>query len=139
MKNPTKAERKFRLFSRLGELGFSYDECHALYRIEMCLQRWYEQECGNSDNYKSWSIERDEESDKPYMVIHPYNGKTYRYAIADREKGAIKRLDAIMTGKPSLWYYIQTDPRGCALYIGKKADMPLPIDANYNRGIAVCI
>ena len=39
----------------------------ALRRISMTLSRWGELECGDSDNYKSWSIERDKETDKPYI------------------------------------------------------------------------
>ncbi len=179
MKNPTKAERKMQLFNRLMALGFTYQECVSLYKIEMTLHRWYEKECGdefgnciergeicdlqlmdspegktgiwvvdkrekyiwpvrdchttdiNSPEAKR-ALRREQELNIPgqaYMTYDKgFNGQRGKYRIADRETAAIKRLDAIMLGKGHLWYYIQSDPRGCALYIGKLADMLNPID-----------
>ncbi len=173
-KTPTKAERKQHLFNRLMALGFTYQECVSLYKIEMCLHRWHEKECGDVNGY---AIERGEECnlqlmdspegktgiwvvDKREKYIWPlrdckttdinspeakrglrrekdlnipgqaymtydkgFNGQRGKYPIADRETGAIKRLDTIMLGKGHLWYYIQGDPRGCALYIGRNDDL----------------
>lgn len=42
-------------------IDISFDDANALRRAAKTLQRWSENECGNSDNYKSWAIERDEE------------------------------------------------------------------------------
>lgn len=174
MKNPTKAERKQQLFNRLMALGFTYQECVGLYKIEMTLHRWYEKECGDEfgnciergekadlqlinwpdANGSIWVVEKRESgfyplrncetkemfSDKArralwkeqglnipgkaYMTYDKgFNGQRGKYPIADREKGAIKRLDAMMQGKSHLWYYIQSDPRGCALYIGRNEDL----------------
>lgn len=104
----------------------------ALRRISMTLSRWGELECGDSDNYKSWSIERDKETDKPYMVVHPHTGKTYQYAIPDREKGALRRLDALAKKNGFYWHH-QPDPRGVALYVSSE---PLD-DMNYTHGVAI--
>jgi hypothetical protein len=59
--------------------------------------------------------------------------------IADRERGAKKRLAKIMAKYPTMGYYIQTDPRGAALYIltAEQLSSGRPIDQIYNRGIAV--
>ena len=88
------AENRARLFERLANLGFSYSESEALIRIERTLQRWGELECGDGNDWASWSVERDEETGKPFIVTHPHSGKSYRRAIPDREKGALKRLGA---------------------------------------------
>lgn len=136
----TKIERTARFFDSMSRLGFTYTEATALRRIELTLQRWSEQSCGNSDNYKSWSIERDEETDKPFMCVYPHDGKSYRTPIADREAGALKRLAKIMANHPELWSYHQSDPRGCSLYVGRKSDVNgHELDSVYSRGFTVCI
>ena len=135
------AERWHHTVTALEALGLSWDEINTLRRIEMTLRAWATLECGNSNDYASWAIERDEKDDKPYMVRFPYQGdqKTTRTPIADREKGALKRLDAIMTKYPKLVRYHQGDPRGCALYIVRKSDIGNgDISSLYNRGVAVC-
>jgi len=116
-------------------IDISFDDANALRRAAKTLQRWSEQECGDSDNYKSWAIERDEETEKPFMVIHPHTSgsKTIRYKIADREAGALKRVAEICK-RNGLHFYHQSDPRGCPLFIGKE---PMTME-NYNNGIAIC-
>lgn len=147
----TKIERTAHFFSRMAELGFSYSEAQSLRRIEMTLQRWGELECGDGNDYCSWSIERDEATDKPYRVTYDNSGRTYKVAIPDREKGALARLARIMAKHPTLWAYHQPDCRGCNLYIGRYSDMPAEELENmepklndylgrlYTRGFAVCI
>jgi hypothetical protein len=128
------------LFNRLQTLGFTYDEGQALRRIEMTLQRWGELECGDSNGYASFGIERDETTGKPYMVTRPHtSNESRRHAVADREKGALKRLAGIMAGHPELVAYHQGDCRGCNLYILKRSDLNgSKIDEVYSRGLAVC-
>lgn len=154
----TKAEheRRERLLSALQSLGFADTEAEQLRRISNTLRRWYELECGDGHG----CIERDETSNKPYWV-NSYSGR--RYPTPDRETGARKRLAKIMArhdgnhchrcephalqpcgqncghvvGKLSA--YIQTDPRGAALYIIRPGDVPEGGDvcAYYSRGICV--
>lgn len=149
------AVRQTQQENTLLELGFTRDEAAALRRISMTLQRWFELECGNSNDYGSWVIERDEDGDgKPFMVHHHYShgqGKdsVSRTPIADREMGARKRLDRIIAARNKRDYhpiiksdvsaYIQSDPRGAALYILRPGDIPEGADASayYNRGICV--
>ena len=112
------------------------DTIEALRRCEMVLQRWAEEECGNSDNYKAWSIERDEETNKPYRVTHYYSGTVntiFRRAVADREAGALKRVATICKAH-GLHFYHQTDCRGVMLYVAKE---PLT-DQNYSSIGAAC-
>lgn len=61
------------------------------------------------------------------------------HTVPDREAGALKRLAKIMARYPSLQSYVQTDPRGCALYILRPGDVPAGENAEsyYTRGIAV--
>lgn len=158
---------KFQLFSRLQELGFTYEESQQLRRIQLTLRRWAERECGDGSNF---AIERDEQTGKPFSVYHgPNAGWNKRYPIADREAGALRRLKAIVDARnfrsvPALvsgnkmnpdpkdprfiFAYHQTDPRGCALYLVTRSQLIstegdhgahlLPIESNYNRGLAVC-
>ena len=142
----------------LRSLGFTAEEAAELRRISMTLRRWYELECGDSNEYGSWAIERDETGDeRPYMVRHSHREpfRTTRTRIADREAGAKRRLAQIMgqrNGRPAivsgrlnaapagkLRAYLQTDPRGAALYILRPYDVPAgePVQAYYNRGICV--
>lgn len=107
---------------------------NTLRRAEMILHRWAELECGDGNNYQSWAIERDEATGKPFMTIYPHDGKTRRYAVADREAGALRRVAALCK-ELNLHFYHQTDPRGCALYISTE---PLT-NSNYSRGIPCCI
>jgi hypothetical protein len=124
---------------RLIEAGIGYEDALALRRAAMTLHAWFEGECGNSNDYASWAIERDEETDKPFMVRHPHDGKTYRYGLPDREKGARKRVAKIISKYPDMQAYVQTDPRGAPLYIVRANDVPEGQDVGcyYNRGIAV--
>lgn len=119
-------------------ISLSFDEVNTLRRAELTLQRWGELECGDGNDYGSWAIERDEVTEKPYMVHHHYrhgNGTdtVSRTRIPDREAGALARVAAICQAH-GLHFYHQSDPRGCTLYINTE---PMP-DFNYNRGVAIC-
>lgn len=116
----------------LRGLGFTLDEADKLRRISNTLHRWYELECGTDNG----CIERDEVTDKAYWLN---STNMRRYPVADRERGAIKRLDAIMANHAPLAYYLQTDCRGAALYLLRAGDVPAGKDAGayYNRGICV--
>jgi hypothetical protein len=127
------------LMRQLGARGISlsFDEVNTLRRAELTLQRWGELECGDSNEYGKWAIERNEQTGIPHMVRHHYTKlgdvRTTSTRIADKEKGALRRITAICKAH-GLHYYHQTDPRGCALYVSNE---PLP-DHNYTRGVACC-
>jgi hypothetical protein len=55
------------------------------------------------------------------------------------ETFVLRKLDGIMSAHPALTYYIQSDPRGAALYIieKEKLDPALSIDCQYSRGYCV--
>ena len=138
------------------ELGFTRAEAAQLRRISMTLRRWYELECGDGDGY----IARDEKTGKPFYVncnarYVGANDPRARSATPDREKGALVRLakivnarnarqqweqvDGKITWPHSVRSYIQTDPRGAALYVIRPGDIPegKDVDAYYSRGICV--
>lgn len=134
------AKERYEVMTRLDRLGIAYADACALRRISLTLRRWFELECGNGNDYSSWSIERDEQTNKPYTVVHPNQGKAYRRPIADRETGAYKRLAVIMAKYPALIHYVQTDCRGAALYIltvEQANDGGYPLDSIYSRGVAI--
>ncbi len=125
--------------------GISYQDALALRRISMTLHRWHELECGDSNSYGAWAIERDDNGDGAAFLVHNHylhgHGKDYttKTKIADKERGALKRLANILVRYPGFDSYIQGDPRGCALYILRPGDIPegASVDSCYNRGIAV--
>jgi hypothetical protein len=122
----------------LRALGFTQDETEKLRRISMTLRRWHEMECGTDGG----CLERDEATGKAFW-LNSMTGR--RYPIQDRETGARKRLAAILAecnarriAEP-LAAYVQTDPRGAALYILRPGDVPegKDADAYYTRGLCV--
>ena len=139
----------------LEALGFTRGETEALRRISMTLHRWYELECGDGRGH----IERDEKTGIPYYHddLHSYlqaNDPRAWRRVADREKGALRRLGHIVGLRNTrVWGassapavrdiavkpYIQTDPRGAALYILRPGDVPdgKSADSYYSRGICV--
>jgi hypothetical protein len=123
-----------RMFEDLGNNGISREDSEALRRISMTLHRWHEMECGTDYGV----VERDEETGRPYWYSSR-TGRRHSSPIADRERGALRRLEAIMARYPILGYYVQGDPRGCALYILRPGDVRDGEDVRsvYNRGIAV--
>lgn len=120
------------MMGRLMQAGITEYDADKLRRIAMTLHRWHELECGVGNG----CIERDETTRKPYWHDSLSNR---RWPVSDRETGALKRLDAIMKGYPDFTAYVQGDPRGAALYIVRKSDIPEggDIDAYYSRGMAV--
>jgi hypothetical protein len=156
--NRKEAERQTRQLDALRALGFTHGGAESLRRISMTLQRWHALEFGDSDDCGSWAIERDgdEPDSKPYRVWHGHReNRTVRTPIPDRETGARKRLAAIvdrcnkarlasttagvMTPREGLRFYIQTDPRGAALYIIRPGDIPAgeSVESCYSRGLCV--
>ena len=139
--NKSESLRRFNLERYLIlSLGFTADEAAALRRISNTLQRWHELECGTDGG----CIERDEATDKPFWVNYQSrylsaNDPRSRSRIADREAGALRRLAAIMANHAQLTTYIQTDPRGAALYILRPGDIPAGYraDSCYTNGICV--
>ncbi len=125
----------YSLIASLAHKGIycSFEQANTLRRAQLTLHRWAELECGDGNDYASWSIERDDETGLPYFCRYPHSGKMTRSRVPDREKCALKRV-ASVCAEIGAHYYHQTDPRGCALYVGAE---PLT-DSYYNRGVACC-
>lgn len=134
--NKAQAEQYMYLHEALMVHGITQDEVDVLLRCERTLQRWAERECGDGSG---WAIERDEETGKPFNVYYG-EGTPARYAIADRESGALKRAARICAAH-GVQAYHQQDCRGCMLYIVRPGDIPEgeKVGGYYNRGVAVCI
>lgn len=144
----TTPKQRAEIVARLVQLGIAYHHAENLRRISMTLQRWFELECGVEGGMpnSTLSVEReggDGDGDgKPFCRIQymERGGKWIdrKSPVRDREKGARKRLASIMADYPDLVPYVQTDPRGCAVYVLKKSDVNgREIDSVYTRGIAV--
>lgn len=125
-------EQRCHMLNALAGLGFTPDEVDQLRLISIRLRRWHEKECGVDGG----CIERDEASGKPYWH-DSRSGVLTR--IGDVEASEKKRLAAIMAKHAPLSAYVQTDPRGAALYILRPDDVPegQQADAYYSRGVCV--
>ena len=133
----------------LYEEGFDYADALALRRISMTLHRWHELECGDSNDYGSWTVARGKKDKRgvfeydddggPFIEYHPHKGETRYTRTPDKERGARKRLAKIMTRYPGYVAYVQGDPRGASLCILRPGDVPEGADVSscYSRGIAV--
>jgi hypothetical protein len=133
-------KKTYTLLERLERRGInaSFEQANTLRRAELTLHRWAELECGwdTPQSLGEWGAskcyERDETTGKPYLAVYPYKQgvKSYKVPIADREKGALKRIAAVCSSL-NIHFYHQTDPRGCALYVSKD-----PISSNaYTNGV----
>lgn len=99
-----------------GRAGIGSSDADALRRAAITLPRWYKNECGCSNDYANWAIERDESTGLPYLVTHPHQtgAKSRRRRIPDREKGARLRI-AMIAARIGAVATIQCDPRGWPL------------------------
>ena len=129
-----KNQRILEFYTRAARHGIVAADIEKLRRIEMTLHRWAEHECNGN-------IQREgANADGKPRWYYEIAGKRNSYAIADKERGALKRLAKIMEKYPQFIAYHQGDPRGCALYLVPKKDIPkdVTIDCCYSRGFAVC-
>ncbi len=130
---------KQEVVDRLLKHGISYDDACTLRKISMTLHNWFELECGCDRG----AIERDETTGKVYEVydVRDTHGHwtQHRRPYPDKETPALKRLQGIMARYVGLSYYVQGDPRGCALYIVPESEIPADgtIEAYYSRGVPV--
>lgn len=136
----TKQMRRDALLARLASLGINSIGAARLLKAERALQRWGEAECGNSNDWASWHIERDEATGKPFSVTIPHrgDGKARRHPVRDMERAAKRWAECVASPLGLVWFH-QGDPRGCALYVGRKEDLGgLPIEQAYTRLVGVC-
>lgn len=117
---------------RLVQAGIGLNDAQTLRREAMILHRWHELECGTEHG----GIERDEITRKVFFV-QAQTGKRFRYA--DRETGALRRINEVLEKYRQFVPYVQGDPRAAALFIVRRKDVPKGGDINsyYSRGIAV--
>lgn len=130
---------RYEAIERAKRCGLSEEDAIAVRRIALTLHRWFELECGDENANGSWAIERDETTGIPYFIHNHYHRPGYgtdqtRTKIADRETGARKRLDKIMSRYPNLRAYIQGDCRGGTIYLCKPEDAT---DSLYTRGVFI--
>jgi hypothetical protein len=139
-----KAQRYARFAEMMGTLGFTADETAALLKAERALHRWSEMECGTGNDRMTVSIERDEQTGKPFRRVQYMGANGWvdrREPCRDMESAALRKIRALFSGKSALAFYRQGDPRGCALYVLRVGDVPEgeSVDAYYSRGIPVCV
>lgn len=113
--------RDWALMGRLahGGVNLPVADCRTLRRAALTLHRWAELECGTDRG----CIERDDDTGRPYWHACNLTGRDSRWPVADREAGALRRVAALCKARRLCWYH-QTDPRGAALYILRRRDVP---------------
>lgn len=108
------------------------EHARTLRRAQMTLHRWAEEMCNGT-------IQREgEQGDgKPFRVVesstmrNPDQWIRRTYPVPDREAGALRRV-AKVCKEAGLYFFHQTDCRGCALFVAA-----FPLDhSNYDRGVA---
>jgi hypothetical protein len=130
--NKQEHTRRAQQIETLASMGYTYEEAEKLAAISRRLRRWYARECGTDGG----AIERDETTGRPFWVTYcERTGARRRYPVADQERGALKRLAALARHP----YYLQTDPRGAALYLLREGDVPegQSAESYYSRGVCV--
>jgi hypothetical protein len=118
--------------SQIVSAGVTLEDAKTIRRISMTLRRWYEHECNGA-------IQRDGDRGDGLPFWHNTDTGRKICRVPDRERGALKRLEKIMASYPNLKPYIQSDPRGCSVYLLRPDDVPAgkAADAYYSRGIPV--
>lgn len=121
-----KTQRIVYATAALSKLGMHAGQILRAFKAERALQRWHELECGVAAGH----VERDETTGKPVMVSSR-NGT--RFPIRDAEKVALNLVEKLKA-ETGLHFYVQTDPRGAALYVSKE-----PLNkSNYTQGVCAC-
>jgi hypothetical protein len=125
----TKQMRRAHFYERLiNHFGLTWQDADDLRKAQKKLRRWHELECG----VEGGGVERDETTGK----VTWYSSRTgKRTPYPDRETGCLKRIAAIVAKYPELAYYVQGDPRGCALYLYRKADLGMRRESDSNLTI----
>jgi hypothetical protein len=163
------AQRLTHQENTLISLGFTAEEAEQLRRISMTLHRWHELECGSdngcierddktgkaywrSDSGKLWPT-ADREKGALGRLAQIITNRNARYDLQSEDRnyrcdngtfdivtadGEI-RLHNVKADRAVISAYIQTDPRGAALYIIRPGDVPAgeDVSAYYNRGVVV--
>jgi hypothetical protein len=113
--------------SRLGSTAgiLTTSDASFLLTAAAFLSKWHEQECGDDRSCIRWN----DIDGKPYRDYG--NGKP-SHQIKDTYTPRIQTVTAWAKAK-GLHIYIQTDPRGSALYLHNE---PMYQD-NYDRGLAI--
>ena len=132
--NRNQTERYGRIVIELTKHGMNLRDVDTLIRAERTLSRI-------GTDYCNGTLQRDESDGKVYR--HYGNGTFgpfWPVKVADREAGALKRIDKICKAA-SVTYYHQGDPRGCSLYIIRPGDIRdgQKIDCCYSNGVSICI
>ncbi len=133
MKTESKTLRTLRLAQSLAHFKLSPDDIAKLLRIEKKLHRWHELQCGIEAGHVE---EVGGEGSGKWEFVNQHG---HRSPIRDAGKQAEKALNAFTAENPDLFFDVQTDPRGCALYLLKKSrpGWGARIETVYCRGVAL--
>jgi len=150
------ADRIARQADTLRALGFTSVEADQLRRISLTLHRWHERECGSDHAcvVRGHVVDGEfiyDDAGDAYEEHAGVSGRARYQRVPDRERGALTRLTAILAARNArvhaeypqreteLRVYIQTDPRGAALYLIRPGDVPegASVDSYYDRGVCV--
>jgi len=129
------------LLASLARRGvtLSFADAETLRRAQCVLRGTAEAMCGTSGPTFSRVLERDPQTGKPFLAYYFHDGRTVRFLVPDREKGSLRRV-ADVCERNGLIYYHQTDPRGCALYVGRQEWLDgSPAEQVYPTHLVACV
>lgn len=143
--NKKQKENLTRLENNLCKMGIRLADVRHLLRIERALNRWHAMECGTRigkvDVYVFTDVKTGHTMKRVEHRGNDGNLYTNVYRTRNAEATALKQLRRLMLPYcDTLVPYVQSDPRGCSLYILRKSDVAgADISSVYTRGVAVCI
>jgi len=112
-------------------ITLTFAQASILRRAEMTLHRWHERECNGEVQRGDDGIARGYRMRASY--IDPHDPR-YWYTVRDMEAGARRRIAAVCA-EAGLHAYVQSDPRGAALYV---SDKPID-DCSYSNALCCAV
>ncbi len=126
----------------LHNLGFNDQQIKKLRSASRTLQKWFEMECGSDDGCIVRISDTAGEPIETYEGIPcllTFEGNKRCYTrIVDKEAAARSIIKSIGEENDQCVFYIQTDPRGAALYaVPKEYLVNRKIEQIYPNGVAI--
>lgn len=119
--------RRARKVSDFAKLGVVASDFRKLCQLERALHKWGEDYC-NGDVFL------DEETGQAFrhFKLTDYSPEA-TLPTDNREVSALASVASVMSAYPALWFFHQSDPRGCALYVGRRKGCDMSaLDCNYS-------
>lgn len=118
--------RRARKVQEFAALGVAAADFRKLCRLERLLHKWGEDVCNGVVSVG--------EGGEAYRHFGATNySASGDFPINNDETFVLLKVKALLQKYPALWFYHQGDPRGCALYVGKREGCDVPsLESHYS-------